>query len=273
MNATIREMTRDDVYYVSTCSHVHESDEIDRCGRARAVYLEEARAQGARVKVVLLDGRQVGLIYLLPIEMCPWGPLGEGLMVIPCLFVQHRWTGMGLGRALLDAAEEEARQQGMQGIVTEAFHHDSWFMPASFFERNGYTEVGRQGTSALLWKPFSPTATLPRHLEPRYQFQPVPGRVVIDLFWQTFCETSWIEAQRVREVAAEFGDAVLLREYPADDRATLMRYQIPRAIYVNGKQIDWGYEAPREGIREAIRAALEAERGQASQDAEGVAEG
>jgi len=133
MDARIRDMTPDDTYYVSTCSHVHESDEIDACGRARAAWLREAWARGARVKVA------------------------------------------------------------------------------------------------------------------------------VDLFWQTFCETSWIEAQRVREVSAEFGDAVALREYPVDDRAVLLRHQIPRAIYVNGRQIDWGYEAPREGIREAISRALEAQ--------------
>ena len=33
---------------------------------------------------------------------------------------------------------------------------------------------------------------------------------------------------------------------------------ISRAIYVNGREIGWGYEAPREGLREAFRAALSA---------------
>lgn len=259
MEATIRDMTPDDVYYVSTCSHVRESDEIDACGRARATWLRGAWTRGARVKVALVDGRQVGLIYLLPIEICPWGPLGDGLMVVPCLFVQQRWTGGGLGCALLDAAEEETRRQGRGGIVTEAFHHDSWFMPASFFERHGYVEAHRQGSAALLWKRFEPRTEPPRPLQPRYVFEPVLGKVAVDLFWQTFCETSWIEAQRVREVATEFGDAVVLREYPSDDRAVLLRYQVPRAIYVNGRQIDWGYEAPREGIRGAIVSALEAQ--------------
>lgn len=258
MDAVIRDMAPDDVYYVSTCSHTHESDEIDRCGRARAAWLQEAGAQGARVKVALLDGRQVGLIYLLPIEVCPWGPLGEDLMVIPCLFVQQKWLGKGLGRALLVAAEEETRRQGRRGIVTEAFHHECWFMPAPFFLRHGYVEAQRRGTLAVLWKPFDPDVPPPRALESRYRFEPVPGKVAVDLFWQTFCETSWIEAQRVREVAAEFGEAVVLREYSADDRAVLLRYQVSRAIYVNGRQIDWGYEAPREGIREAIAQAIQA---------------
>ncbi len=94
-------------------------------------------------------------------------------------------------------------------------------------------------------------------LEPQYQFESVPGKVVIDLFWNTFCETSDIEAQRVREVVEEFGDAVALREYSADDRTTLLDYQLPRGIFVNGKEIGWGHEAPKEGIRDAISQAVE----------------
>lgn len=95
-----------------------------------------------------------------------------------------------------------------------------------------------------------------RLLSPRYEFVPVPGKVAVDLFWNTFCQTSDIGAHRVREVAAEFGDRVVLREFCADDRETLLRYRIDRGIFVQGEQIGWGYEAPREGIREAIRSAL-----------------
>jgi hypothetical protein len=54
-----------------------------------------------------------------------------------------------------------------------------------------------------------------------------------------------------REVE-EFGDAVVLREYSADDRTTLLNYQLPRGIFVNGEEIGWGYEAPKNGIRNAI---------------------
>ena len=85
-----------------------------------------------------------------------------------------------------------------------------------------------------------------------------PGKVVIDLFWNPICQTSGIEAQRVREIAAEFGDSIVLNEYRADDRDVLLKYQTPRAILVDGNEIYWGYEAPREGIREAIAKALDA---------------
>jgi thiol-disulfide isomerase/thioredoxin len=138
-------------------------------------------------------------------------------------------------------------------------------MPASFFKRVGFSEARSRktrpgepfGEDAILWKVFDSSAEAPKFLKPNYQFKPVPGKVVVDLFWNTFCQTSNIEAQRVREVVAEFGDLVVINEYPAEDLAILHCYQIPRGIFINGKEIGWGYEAPKEGIREAISKALD----------------
>jgi len=161
-------------------------------------------------------------------------------------------------------AEEEARSQGRKGVATTGYYHNFWFMPASFFEANGFLKCGgsRQESydpkskAAVLWKVFDEHAEAPLLLKPRYEFKAIPGKVVIDLFWNEFCQTSNIEAQRVREVAAEFGDLVTLNQYSADDRASLLRHQIARGIFVNGREIYWGHEAPRDGIREAITHAL-----------------
>jgi hypothetical protein len=49
---------------------------------------------------------------------------------------------------------------------------------------------------------------------------------------------------------------VLLREHCADDPAVRARYGIYRAIYIDGQEIGWGYEAPRDGLRAAIREAM-----------------
>jgi hypothetical protein len=48
----------------------------------------------------------------------------------------------------------------------------------------------------------------------------------------------------------------VLNEYPADDPAVFQQYQMSRGIFVNGKEIGWGYEAPRDGIRKAISEAV-----------------
>ncbi|MFU8796549.1 MAG: GNAT family N-acetyltransferase [Dehalococcoidia bacterium] len=258
----IHDMEAADEYFVSTCTHVDESEEIDACARRRLSWLQKMHGKGLRVKVAAIRGRHTGFLYAIPIECSPWGPLGRRLLVITCLYVLS--NRQGVGKALLNASEEEARRQGLKGIVTTGYRHDFWFMPAGFFEANGFVECARAdwkssdtGSAAiLLWKTLGGGVRAPTLLRPDYRFRPVPGRVVIDLFWNTFCQTSDMEAQRVREVASKFGDSVVLNEYCVDDRAVLLRHQISRGIFVDGREIGWGYEAPKEGIREAIAQAL-----------------
>lgn len=252
----VRDAGPDSMYFVGTCSHVGESKEIDAAARQRLAYIKAAQTQGLGIKVAFLGGRPVGFAYMMPIETCPWGPIGKDLAVLPCLWVLPEHKGNGVGRGLLAEAAKEAEEQGYRGIVTNAYHHDFWFMPAGFFEASGYTEIARRDEQALMWRTFGDGAEPPRHLRRKFVFKPVKGKVVVDLFYNTFCLTSAVEARRVREVAGEYGDSVTLNEHAADERETLLRYEIPRAIFVNGREIGWGHEAPKDGLRQAISAAL-----------------
>lgn len=252
----VRDAGPDSMYFVGTCSHTSESKEIDAASRKRLAYMKAAGQEGFEAKVAFLDGETVGFAYIMPIEICPWGPIGTNLAVLPCLWVLPEHKGKGVGRGLIAAVEESAREKGYPALVTMGYYHDFWFMPAGFFEALGYSKVSRRGEEALLWKVFDPDAGPPRFLRRRFVFKPVKGRVVVDLFYNTFCQTSVVEAGRVREVVNEYGESLMLNEYPADDRATLLRFEIPRAIFVNGKEIGWGYEAPKDGLREAISHAL-----------------
>jgi len=76
--------------------------------------------------------------------------------------------------------------------------------------------------------------------------------VVIDLFWSTFCLTSDVEAQRVREIVSEYGGTVILNEYSADNQSILQQYGISRRIYVNGKIVEVGLEIEKEELRQEI---------------------
>ena len=76
----VRDMQEADEYYVSTCSHINESDELDAHARQRLQWLKANYEKGLRVKVALLDDNPKGSLYLIPIEICPWGPLGEDLL-------------------------------------------------------------------------------------------------------------------------------------------------------------------------------------------------
>jgi len=264
----VRDMDATTEYFVGTCTHVNESEEADAYGKRPVRWLEEMHKKGLRVKVALIDEKPIGFLYAMPIEVCPWGPLGKDLLAVPCLFVLNEKKGNGAGSDLIAEAEKEAGRQGKKGLVTVGYYHDFWFMPARFFEKCGFSAVGKPrevtsegekeflGKEVLLWKVWDPSAEPPKFLEPRYEFKSIPGKVVVDLFFNDFCGTSNAEAQRVREVVAEFGELVVLNEYCADDPAVLRQYQIPRGIYVNGVQIGWGYEAPKEGLRKAISQAL-----------------
>jgi GNAT superfamily N-acetyltransferase len=252
----VRDMQEADEYYISTCSHINESDELDAHARPRLRWLKANYEKGLRVKIALIDDNTAGFMYLIPIEICPWGPLGREMMVLPCLWAVNEARDKGVGKALIASAEQETKNQKCKALTVIGYYHDFWFMPAPFFEKLGFSIVQRKDEAAVLWKVFDKSAKPPKLLERNYKFKPVPNKVVVELFWHSFCLTSIGEAQRVREVAAEFGDAVVLNEYCADNRAVLLRYQIPRAIFINGKEIEWGYEAPKDGIRESISQAL-----------------
>ena len=161
---------------------------------------------------------------------------------------------------MVEAALEETKRQNKKALVTTAYYHDFWFMPATYFEIIGFEQVKRRDNVSILWKVIDPSAEPPEFLDRKYNYNPVPGKAVIDLFWNCFCLTSAIEAERVREVAAEFGDAVIVNEYPADNITILMEHQIPRGIFINGEEIGWGYEAPRDGLRQAIEKEVAANR-------------
>ena len=255
----VREMEAEDEYFVTTCSHIHESTEVDACAEARRRQFKQMKSEGTLFRVALLDNKQVGFAYGVPIDHSSWGPLGSSLMLIPCLYVVEKATSQGAGKAMLASIESEAQAVGCQGMAITAYRDlpgAEWFMPASFFELLGYVPVGTRSREILLWKSFTSDATPPHFLQPHYVFAPIEGVVVVDLFWNAFCLTSVIEAQRVRDVCREYGDLVLLREFRAENRDVLLQHQIARAIYVNGDEIGWGYEAPKEGIRKAINQAL-----------------
>lgn len=258
-NIEIRDMQTEDEIFVGSCTHVNETEELDAVCAKRIEWFRRMHGEkGLRVKVALADGKHAGFIYLYPIETSPWGPKGKDLAVITCLVSHSKFKNQGIGKALMNAGEEDARAQGKKGIcVTGYYWKEMWFMPAQFFARMGYEEVQRKDNAALFFKKFSEDAQPPRLLESAYEYKPISGKVVVDLFCTDSCQTTCTEAERVRKVCAEFGEEVVLNEYNADDPEILDKYQVYRAIYINGKEIGWGYEAPWEGIREAIGKAME----------------
>lgn len=247
----IRDMKEEDEYYVFSCSHANNAADLNKFQKNKKSWFYERYNDGARAKVALVDGKRRGFVNVMPIELCPVEPLGTDLMSIPCLFVSYRPSGSGIGRALIVAAEEEAKLQGKEGIVTIGNYNDFWFMPGSFFEKCGYTVVKKKGERAIMWKVFKGAPNPPVFFKENSETSLISGKIVLDLFWMTFCGAE--DKDVVCEVMKEFDDEVVLREHCVDDRELLLRHQINRGLFVNGKKVDWDYEDPKKGVRLAIR--------------------
>ncbi len=252
----IHDMRAEDEPFVGTCSHVNESEEIDQSAKIRLAWLRDMVEKGLRIKVATIADEPVGKTYVMPIEIYPWAMSGRDMLALPCIWVPPQHQKKGVGRALITEAVAEANWQGKNALAAMCYAGDGWFMPATFFAKQGFSAIRQRGNEVLLWRPLSFDAEPPDFMDRQYVFDPIPGKVAVDLFWNSFCLTSVNEARRVRDVVSEFGNKVILREYVADDRMMLMQYQIPRGIMINGKEVGWGYAAPREKIREAIEEAL-----------------
>ncbi|MFW9941435.1 MAG: hypothetical protein ACFFFT_10380 [Candidatus Thorarchaeota archaeon] len=256
MDILIRDMTKDDEYYVGTCTHVDENNiEYKESALRRISWLKSMEKHGLRTKVALLNNYHAGFIYVIPIEINPWGIQGKELMVFPCLVSQSKFSLKGVGKQLIKAAEEEALKQQRKGIATIGYFWDFWFMPAKYFKKLGYKVAVTRGEEAILWKQFDPSAEPPQFREINYIYQPVKGKVVVDLFWNTFCQTSDVEAQRVRDVVLEYKDKVVLNEFSADNQSNLKKYGLSRRIYINGKLVEVGPEIEKEELRLKIQLA------------------
>ncbi|MCK4379921.1 MAG: hypothetical protein KAW51_02205 [Candidatus Lokiarchaeota archaeon] len=254
MRIIIRDMTKDDEYYVGTCTHVNENNiEREKSAPRRISWLRSMEKYGLRVKVALVDNIHAGFLYIMPIEINPWQIQGRELMVFPCLVSHSKFSDKGIGKELIKAAEEETKRQDRKGIATIGYFWDFWFMPAKYFLKLGFEVAEIRGEEAILWKQFDQNAEPPHFREENYNFEPIKGKIVIDLFWNRFCLTSDVEAQRVREVVSEFGNDVILNEFSAVDQNILQRYGIERRIYVNGEMIEVGPEVEKSKLREAIK--------------------
>jgi hypothetical protein len=250
-------MTKEDEYYVGTCTHVNENnDEYEASFPRRISWLRSMEKYGLRVKVTLLDGVHAGFLYVIPIEINSWHIEGKDLVVFPCLVSQSKYSQNGVGKELIKAAEEETKHQNRKGLATIGYFWDFWFMPGEYFSKLGFQVAERRGEEAILWIYFDQNAEPPHFREEYYNFKPVKGKVVIDLFWNKFCLTSDVEAERVREVTSEFGKDVILNEYSAVDQEILQQYGIERRIYVNGMTVGVGPEIEKNALRKVIKNAL-----------------
>jgi GNAT superfamily N-acetyltransferase len=254
------------------CLKDWDKDAGQACHKQRWYAIMKSR--GLRVKMALDDeDRAIGMIQVVPIEYARVE--GHDLYFIQCIWVHGyeegigNQQGQGAGKMLLQAAEEDARARGAMGMVAWGLAFPNW-MPAAWYEKQGYVEADRMGCDVLVWKPFSSDAQAPRWMRPRKTPARTPGKVTVTAFvtdwWPGLSSASNAQhglsaASDARRAAAEYGDRVVYREIDTSDPQTLREWGIECALFVDDECINAGmtdYPPPGyEVIKQKIQQRLE----------------
>ena len=233
------------------------SDDAREAGPKRRQWLDRMLPLGLRAKLAVDDDGVVGgMIQYAPIERTFVD--GEGLYFIHCIHVHGYKQGRGnfqkrgMGKALLAAAEEDARGLGAIGMAAWGVWLPFW-MKASWFKKHGYRKADRQGLSVLLWKPFTNDAQHPRWFpKTRKLPEPIPGKVNVTAFSSGWCLAQNLVYERAKRAAAELGDKVVVQEIDTSERAAVAEWGYSEEVLVDGRTVQRGPPPSYEKVRKII---------------------
>lgn len=234
------------------------SDEMKEAGPRKEAWYCKMRDKGLRVKLALDDDGTVGgMIQYVPIEYS--SARGTDLYFINCIWIHgHKqgrgdFRGKGMGKALLLAAEADAQSLGVKGLAAWGLILPIW-MRASWFKRQGYRVVDREGIMALLWKPFSTEAVAPTWVRQKAHPPLDPKKVTVTCFCNGWCPAQNLVYERAKRAASDplFSDTVVFREIDTFDRQEFLRWGISDALFINQKQVRTGPPPSYERIRKLI---------------------
>jgi len=232
------------------------SDEIKEAGDHKACWYRKYKDRGLRIKLALDDdGKVGGMIQYLPIEES--SIQGNNLFFILCIWIHGYKKGRGnfqkkgMGKALLKAAEDDAKEKGAKGMAAWGVWLPFW-MKASWFKKHGYKKADRDGMALLVWKPFTDDTQPPRWIKQKKQIPSSSGKVNVTAFLNGWCPAQNMVYERTRRASAVFGDKVVFQTIDTTDRESFLEWGIADGIFVNGKKLSSGPPPSYEKIRRII---------------------
>lgn len=232
------------------------SEEMKEAGDHKACWYEKMKDKGLRVKLALDEKGEVGgMIQYIPVEYAPIE--GTHLYFVNCIWVHGHKKGRGnfqkkgMGKALIRAAEEDIKARGVGGLAAWGITLPFW-MKASWFKKQGYQKVDRQGMQVLLWKPFTQNAVPPKWIRQKKKPEKQKDKVVVTAFLNGGCPVQSIHFERAKRAAEKFGDCVVFRSVDTFDRDTFLEWGISDDLYINDKKITTGPPLSYKKIKKRI---------------------
>jgi GNAT superfamily N-acetyltransferase len=232
------------------------SGEMKEAGEHKSRWYARMKERGLRVKLARDESGTVGgMIQYLPVE--EFGIEGRDLHFILCIWVHGYQQGRGnfqkrgMGKALLQAAEEDSRGLGKKGMAAWGVALPFW-MRASWFKEQGYRTVDRNGIAVLVWKPFSDDAVAPKWIRQKKKPGKTPGKVTVSAFLNGWCPAQNLVYERAYRAAGQFGDRVRFESYDTLDREVFQEWGISDGLFIDGKGVRTGPPPSLETIQKLI---------------------
>lgn len=234
------------------------SGDMKDAGCHKETWYNCMKGKGLRVKLALSDdGKSVGMIEYLPVEVSI--AEGHGLYYVNCIWVHGHKQGVGdqrkhgYGRALLAAAEADAKALGAKGMAAHGITLPFW-IPASFYRRQGYRTVDKNGMMRLLFKPFTPDAQPPKMIKllRKPEKNANPGKVTVTYYLTGSCPACSITYERAKRAAAEFGDRVVFQTVDTSDRETYLGCGVQNVLFIEDRNVSNGPPLTEKKIKKRI---------------------
>jgi GNAT superfamily N-acetyltransferase len=231
------------------------SEEMKEAGNHKEHWCGKMKDRGLRVKLALDDGKVCGMIQYIPVEYS--NVEGQDLYFIQCIWVHGYKKGIGnyqkkgIGKALLQAAENDAKSRGAKGIAAWGISLPFW-MKASWFRKQGYIKADKDGMAVLLWKKFDDDAIPPKWIREKKKPEKMGVKVTVSSFINGWCPAQNIVFERAKRAVSEFGDSVEFQDFHTFDRDVFLEWGISDALFIDGKQIRTGPPPSYKKIRKKI---------------------
>jgi len=231
------------------------SEEMKEAGDHKKWWYSQMKDKGLRIKLALDGDKVCGMIQYVPVEYSFID--GRDLYFIHCVWVHGYKKGVGnyqkkgIGKALLQAAENDAKSLAAKGMAAWGISMPFW-MKASWFKKQGYAKVDKNGTAVLLWKPFTDDAVPPKWIKEKKKPGQEAGKVLVTSFINGWCPAQNIVFERAKRAASEFGDKVEFQEIHTFDRDVFLEWGMADGLFIDGKRIRTGPPPSYKRIRKKI---------------------